>query len=149
MKRKLIFIIALIFTATLCFSATFNDIPFEEAFSEEVRQLIAAAEDVDLIKEEFSLQTAVAKDFFESVPGDFVVTPEFQVINGDIKYVVRIEHDDYIMFMYDFTLDETGFHGKAQIGLNMYKDDLNLRVLDNSYAFLLFENFCIHKDGTF
>ena len=108
-----------------------------------------SVENLESMKEEFPLQTAIAKEFFESVPDDYVVTPEFQVINGDIEYVVRIEHDDYILFMYDFTSDETGFHGIAQIGLNMAKDDLRLYVIGHSYAILLFENFCIHKDGTF
>ncbi len=155
-KSFKIILFALFFCAfsCLCFSATFNDVPFDEAFSEEAWQMMFSVEDVEPIEEEFALQTAIAKDFFESVPGDFVVTPEFQLANDDIEnleftYTVRIENEDYIFFMYDFTSDETGLHGTAEFGVNLSQDDLQLYILDHSYGLLLFQDFCIHKDGTF
>ena len=89
--KTILFLLFFCAFSGLCFSATFNDIPFEESFSEEALGPMFSVENLESMKEEFPLQTAIAKDFFESVPDDYVVTPEFQVINGDIEYVVRCD----------------------------------------------------------
>ncbi|MBO4507322.1 MAG: hypothetical protein J5747_01640 [Spirochaetaceae bacterium] len=142
MKKILVFIFSAF--SSLCFCATFNDIPFDEAFSE----MMFSGEDVEPIEAEFYSQSAIVKDFFESVPADFVVTPEFKLANDDIenlefKYSLRIENKNNLFFIHDFTLDETGLHGTAEFGVNLNQNP------HYSYAVLVFENFCIQHDGTF
>ena len=142
MKKILVFIFCAF--SGLCFCATFNDIPFSEVFSE----MMFSVEDVEPIEEEFSSQSAIVKDFFESIPADFVVTPEFKLANDDIenlefKYSLRIENKNNLFFIHDFTLDETGLHGTAEFGVNLNQNP------HYSYAVLVFENFCIQHDGTF
>ena len=142
MKKILVFIFCTF--SGLCFCATFNDIPFSEVFSE----MTFSGEDVEPIEAEFYSQSAIVKDFFESVPADFVVTPEFKLANDDIenlefKYSLRIENKNNLFFIHDFTLDETGLHGTAEFGVNLNQNP------HYSYAVLVFENFCIQHDGTF
>ena len=154
MKRKLIFVIALIFAANLCFSAVFNDKTFEEVFTEDIEEALEYLEgDKEALEKDFYPQNTVAKEFIQSLPTEFTASPMLNPVqdeNGDyqIAYTLLIETKDFLALVYNLHKEEDGLHCVAQLYINLDEEDLYLYVIGKPYAVFSFNNFIMHNDGT-
>lgn len=154
MKRKLIFVIALLCAANLCFSAVFNDKTFEEVFTEDIEEALEYLEgDKEALEKDFYPQNTVAKEFIQSLPTEFTASPMLNPVqdeNGDyqIAYALLIETKDFLALVYNLHKEEDGLHCVAQLYINLDEEDLYLYVIGKPYAVFSFNNFIMHNDGT-
>ena len=154
MKRKFVFIIALIFATNLCFSAVFNDKTFDEALPEELEDALEyLGVERETLENEFYVQNAVAKEFVQSLSVGYTASPSFNVIldeNEDyqIVYTLFVITDEYMVELYKFHTDSDGLHGEGQIYFNLNEDDLYKYVIGEPYTALQFSDFTMHSDGS-
>ncbi|MBO4320726.1 MAG: hypothetical protein J5857_09700 [Treponema sp.] len=156
MRKGFIISLLVFFSPALFFGVTFNDMSFEEFYNQEAREYVKEEsnpwwndDDIDefeqKLKIEFSEKHSMAKEFFKSIPEDYTVTPVLHYEyndEGDIifPYTLNIQEDTLAVYLFDFSKDEKGLHGRAEVFFDSGKDS----AID-----LYFDDFYIQNDGTF
>ena len=153
--RKFFLIISLfIFTPVFFFAAEFQDIAFEQLYNRRVKDSFREAmefwsEDFDeestgkILEEEYNQMHAVARDFFESLPEDYIVVPylDYYFDEDDeiqFHYMLNVETDDFTFDMFNFSLDKDGLHGAVELTNETEEGNLEL----------FFDDFYILNDGS-
>ena len=156
MKRIFLLSLFVFFVPALFFGAPFTDMSYEEFYDQEAREYVREEtktwwDDDDIAdfeqksKIEFAEKHPMAKEFFKSIPVDYIVKPRLYYAyndEGDIifPYTLNIQKDTLDVYLFDFSKDEKGLHGRAEV----YFD-----ADDGSEIYLYFDDFYIQNDGTF
>ncbi|MBO7637725.1 MAG: hypothetical protein J6S91_01995, partial [Treponema sp.] len=153
MKRQAAMLTCLLLNVGLLFSATFKDLSIEKAIKESnlQKEMKEVSKNKNFVAD-YKAKNELFKSFFKSVPEKYTVQPRFGYKTESQKvtyiYILRIQAKNFIIYMYDPSIDENGLHGYSGLLANATENTLEMDTLKNSFFVLNFKDFYIHRDGS-
>lgn len=153
MKRQAMMLTCLLLNVGLLFSATFKDLSIEKAIRQSNLQeeMSSVSKDKNFISD-YKAKNELFKSFFKSIPEKYTVQPRFAYKTESQKvtyiYLLRIQAKNFIIYMYDPSIDENGLHGYSGLLANATEKTQEKDTLMNPFFVLNFKDFYIHSDGS-
>ncbi len=158
MKKSILILICIFINFGICFSADFKQLSLSSAIKQSglTYEVESISEDSNFI-EEYKSNNKVFKEFFQKLPENILAYSA--IGNGSFfkysgpkyktgKYVVAVETQNLIIYLYDAQIDDKGIHGFAQLLVNIDEKSFKNEKSKLPYLLLTFTDFYIHNDGS-
>lgn len=129
MKKSILILICIFINFGICFSADFKQLSLSSAIKQSglTYEVESISNDPTFI-EEYKSNNKVFKEFFQKLPENILAYSA--IGNGSFfkysgpkyktgKYVVAVETQNCIIYLYDAQIDDKGIHGFAQLLVNI------------------------------